>query len=134
LFTRSCVSRAPGAAKPSAARAAFLKSREKAQQQWELERRLRESEASFRGGNVRWANHVRILFPLEGQCMPEPWQEQQKTQLVVRSPLSADGFVSIYFSSPDGRLMSEEEWWNLRQFIELANKVCVKQQTKAQSA
>ncbi len=30
--------------------------------------------------------------------------------------------------------MSEEEWWNLRQLIELTNKVCVKQQTHAQSA
>ena len=31
-------------------------------------------------------------------------------------------------------LMSEEEWWNLRQLIELTNKVCVKQQAHAQSA
>lgn len=66
--------------------------------------------------------------------MSDTMQEQQKTQLVVRSPLSADGFVSIYFSSPDGRQMSEEEWWNLRQLIELTNKVCVKQQAHAQSA
>lgn len=66
--------------------------------------------------------------------MSEPLPEQQKTQLVVRSPLSADGFVSIYFSSPEGRLMSEDEWWNLRQLIELTNKVCVKQQGHAQSA
>jgi hypothetical protein len=60
--------------------------------------------------------------------------QEQKTQLIVRSPLSADGYVSIYFSSPDGRQMSEEEWWNLRQLIELTNKVCVKQQAHAQSA
>lgn len=66
--------------------------------------------------------------------MPEPLPEHQKTQLVVRSPLSTDGFVSIYFSSPDGRLMSEEEWWNLRQLIELTNRVCIKQQAQAQSA
>ena len=66
--------------------------------------------------------------------MPEPLPEQQKTQLVVRSPLSMDGFISIYFSSPEGRLMNEEEWWNLRQLIELTNKVCVKQQAHAQSA
>jgi hypothetical protein len=32
---------------PSAPCAAFLKSSEKAQQQWELERRFRELEASF---------------------------------------------------------------------------------------
>ena len=66
--------------------------------------------------------------------MPQPLPEHQKTQLKVRSHLSTEGFVSIYFSSPDGRLMSEEEWWNLRQLIELTNKVCVKQQSRAQSA
>jgi hypothetical protein len=66
--------------------------------------------------------------------MPEQLPELQKTQLIVRSPLSTDGFVSIYFSSPDGRLMSEEEWWNLKQLIELANRVCVKQQARAVSA
>jgi hypothetical protein len=60
--------------------------------------------------------------------------QEQKTQLIVRSPLSADGYVSIYFSSPDGRQMSEEEWWNLKQLIELTNRVCVKQQAHAQSA
>ena len=66
--------------------------------------------------------------------MAEALPEHQKTQLVIRSPLSTDGFVSIYFSSPEGRLMSEEEWWNLRQLIELTNKVCVKQQARVQSA
>jgi hypothetical protein len=30
--------------------------------------------------------------------------------------------------------MNDEEWWNLRQLIELTNKVCVKQQSRAQSA
>ena len=66
--------------------------------------------------------------------MPEPLPEHQKTQLIVRSPLSTDGFVSIYFSGPEGRLMNEEEWWNLRQLIELTNKVCIKQKALAQSA
>jgi hypothetical protein len=66
--------------------------------------------------------------------MPESLPEHQKTQLIVRSPISTDGFVSIYFSSPEGRLMSEEEWWNLRQLIELTNKVCIKPQSHAQSA
>ena len=66
--------------------------------------------------------------------MPEAMPESQKTQLIVRSPLSTEGFISIYFSSPEGRLMSEEEWWNLRQLIELTNKVCIKQQANAQSA
>ena len=43
----ACAPDAPGAAKPSAACGAFLKSSEKAQQQWELERRFREFEAGF---------------------------------------------------------------------------------------
>jgi adenosine deaminase len=49
-FTRTvaaCAPDGPGAAKPSPACAAFLKSSEKAQQQWELERRFREFEAGF---------------------------------------------------------------------------------------
>ena len=50
VFTRTaaaCAPDAPGAANPSAACAAFLKSSERAQQQWELERRFREFEAGF---------------------------------------------------------------------------------------
>jgi adenosine deaminase len=49
-FTRSaavCAREAAGAAKPSGACAAFLTSSEKAQQQWELERRFRDFEAAF---------------------------------------------------------------------------------------
>jgi len=50
VFARTvaaCASDSPGAVKPSAACGAFLKSSEKAQQQWELERRFREFEAGF---------------------------------------------------------------------------------------
>jgi adenosine deaminase len=43
----ACAPDAPGAAKPSAACATFLNSSEKAQQQWELERRFREFEAGL---------------------------------------------------------------------------------------
>lgn len=43
----ACAADPPGAAKPSPACAAFLHSSEKAQQQWELERRFREFEAGF---------------------------------------------------------------------------------------
>jgi adenosine deaminase len=43
----ACAADSPGAAKPSAACADFLKSSEKAQEQWELERRFREFEAGF---------------------------------------------------------------------------------------
>jgi len=60
--------------------------------------------------------------------MLEPLPEHQKTQLIVRSPLSTNGFVSVYFSSPEGRLMNEEEWWNLRKLIELTDKVCIRHQ------
>jgi adenosine deaminase len=43
----ACAQDVPGANKPSAACTAFLKASEKAQQQWNLERRFREFEASF---------------------------------------------------------------------------------------
>jgi hypothetical protein len=66
--------------------------------------------------------------------MSEQLPEQQKPLLVIRSPLSEDGFVSVYFSTREGRLMNEEEWSNLRQLIELTNKVCVKQQARGQTA
>ena len=49
-FTRTaaaCAADTAGAAKPSAGCADFLKSSEKARQQWELERRFREFEAGF---------------------------------------------------------------------------------------
>jgi hypothetical protein len=66
--------------------------------------------------------------------MTEPLPEQQKTQLVIRSPLSEDGFISIYFSSRDGRLMDDAEWTHLTELIELTNRVCVKQRARGQTA
>jgi hypothetical protein len=69
-----------------------------------------------------------------GKTMTEPLPENQKTLLVIRAPLSGDGFVSIYFSSQDGRTMNLSEWSNLKQLIELISKVCVKQEAKAQAA
>jgi hypothetical protein len=42
--------------------------------------------------------------------------------------------VSIYFSTPDGRLMTWAEWWHLKQLIELTSKMCVKQEEKARAA
>ena len=59
---------------------------------------------------------------------------EQKSMLVVRAPLSEDGWASIYFSSNDGRQMSEREWWHLKQLIELASKAFVKPEPKSQSA
>jgi adenosine deaminase len=50
VFTRpaaACGQDAIGTGKPSASCATFLKSSEKAQQQWELERRFREFESSY---------------------------------------------------------------------------------------
>jgi adenosine deaminase len=50
VFTRAvaaCAGNSPGAEKPSSSCADFLQSSEKAKQQWELERRFREFEASF---------------------------------------------------------------------------------------
>ena len=60
---------------------------------------------------------------------PEP-----KSSLLIRVPVSADGYVSIYFTSKDGRLMGEREWWHLKQVVELASAVCVKPEERAQAA
>jgi hypothetical protein len=59
---------------------------------------------------------------------------EQKNSLIIRVPLSSDGYVSIYFSSNDGRQMSEREWWHLKQVIELASKAFVKPEERAQAA
>jgi hypothetical protein len=48
----------------------------------------------------------------------------QKSLLVIRTPLSEAGFISIYFSSLDGRAMSLSEWSHLKQFIELISEMC----------
>jgi len=61
--------------------------------------------------------------------LPEP-----KNSLVIRVPVSVDGYVSIYFASKDGRLMNESEWWHLKQVVELASVVCKKAEEKAQAA
>jgi len=66
--------------------------------------------------------------------MPDTQSLDQKSVLIIRAPLSEDGFASIYFSSADGRLMNEREWWNLKQIIEVASKVFVKADVKVQSA
>jgi hypothetical protein len=61
---------------------------------------------------------------------------EQKSVLVIRAPLSEDGWASIYFSSNDGRQMSEREWWHLKQVVELASRAFAgaEQQAKAQAA
>jgi hypothetical protein len=59
---------------------------------------------------------------------------EQKSSLVIRVPLSADGYASIYFSSNDGRVMTEREWWHLRQVVELASKAFVKPEDRAMAA
>jgi hypothetical protein len=56
--------------------------------------------------------------------MTEPLSENQKSLLVIRAPLSGDGFVSIYFSSQDERMMSPSEWSHLKKLIELTSKMC----------
>lgn len=63
-------------------------------------------------------------------------QAEQKNVLIIRAPLSEDGYASIYFSSAEGRPMNEREWWNLKQVVELASQFFVKQdeREKMQSA
>jgi hypothetical protein len=59
---------------------------------------------------------------------------EQKSHLVIRVPVSANGFVSIYFSNTEGAQMTDREWWHLRQVVEMASKVFVKSEEKAQAA
>ncbi len=59
---------------------------------------------------------------------------EQKSSLVIRAPLSVDSYASIYFSSNDGRVMTEREWWHLRQVVELASKAFVKAEERAMAA
>jgi hypothetical protein len=66
--------------------------------------------------------------------MAENPSQDQKSVLVIRAPLSEDGYASIYFWSNDGRLMTEREWWNLKQLVEMASKACAKTEVKAQAA
>jgi hypothetical protein len=65
--------------------------------------------------------------------MAENNSAEQKNVLVVRAPVSEDGYASIYFSSTDGRQMTEREWWNLKQIVELASQIFTKPDTKTQS-
>jgi hypothetical protein len=60
---------------------------------------------------------------------PEP-----KTSLVIRVPVSVDGYVSVYFTSKDARLMRESEWWHLKQVVELASAVSEKSEERARAA
>jgi hypothetical protein len=65
--------------------------------------------------------------------MAENNSAEQKNVLVVRAPVSEDGYASIYFSSTDGRQMTEREWWNLKQIVELASQMFAKPDAKTQS-
>lgn len=76
----------------------------------------------------------RIVLRQGRMTVAENQMPEQKSMLVVRAPLSEDGWASIYFSSNDGRQMSEREWWHLKQLIELASKAFVKPEPKSQSA
>jgi hypothetical protein len=61
-------------------------------------------------------------------------QSEQKSNLVIRVPVSGNGYCSIYYSSSDGQQMSDREWWHLKQVVEMASKVFVKPEEKAQAA
>ncbi|HXN73722.1 MAG TPA: hypothetical protein VN861_14345 [Candidatus Acidoferrales bacterium] len=66
--------------------------------------------------------------------MTENQAVEQKSRLVIRVPVSENGYVSIYFSNEEGTQMSEREWWHLRQVVEMASKVFVRPEEKAQAA
>lgn len=77
-----------------------------------------------------------ISSGISGEVRMSDNQAEQKNVLIIRAPLSEDGYASIYFSSSDGRPMNEREWWNLKQVVELASQFFVKQEERerAQSA
>lgn len=66
--------------------------------------------------------------------MTENQSLEQKSNLVIRVPVSANGYVSIYYVSADGKQMNDREWWHLKQVVELASKVFVKPEERAQAA
>lgn len=66
--------------------------------------------------------------------MTENMLTEQKSHLVIRVPVSPDAYVSIYFSNSDGTQMTERDWWHLRQVVEMASKVFVRPEEKAQAA
>ena len=66
--------------------------------------------------------------------MTENQLSDLQSTLVIRVPLSADGYVSIYFSNNDRKLMTEREWWHLKQVVELASKLCVKPEEAERAA
>jgi hypothetical protein len=49
-------------------------------------------------------------------------------------PVSANAYVSIYYVSSDAKQMNDREWWHLKQVVELASKVFVKPEERAQAA
>lgn len=66
--------------------------------------------------------------------MTENQLTEQKSHLLIRVPVSANGYVSIYFSNSDGTQMTEREWWHLRQVVEMASKAFAKPEEKVQAA
>ncbi|MGA8142952.1 MAG: hypothetical protein WB987_03565 [Candidatus Acidiferrales bacterium] len=59
---------------------------------------------------------------------------EQKSTLVIRVPLSEEGYASIYFSNNEGRPMNAREWWHLKQVVELASRAFLPPEEKAQAA
>jgi hypothetical protein len=65
--------------------------------------------------------------------MADNQNSDQKSTLVIRVPLSEEGYVSIYFSNNEGRPMNAREWWHLKQVVELASRAFMKPEDKAQA-
>jgi hypothetical protein len=85
-------------------------------------------------GSWALADSTTDVFDLGRNSVSDNQMAEQKSSLVIRVPLSADGYASIYFSSNDGRVMTEREWWHLRQVVELASKAFVKPEDRAMAA
>jgi hypothetical protein len=85
--------------------------------------------------NERRRTYIYLLdLDLGRIAVADNQSSEQKSSLVIRVPLSANSFASIYYSSSDGTQMSEREWWHLKQVVELASKMFAKQEERAQAA
>src|SRR5271167_3273173 len=94
---------------------------------------FRRTRENGRAGGGLVASGITDRYDLGRNSVAETNNQmpEQKSNLVIRVPLSADSYASIYFSSNDGRAMSEREWWHLRQVVELASKAFTKPEERA---
>ena len=75
-----------------------------------------------------------VLYLRGRRAVSDSQGSEQRSTLVIRVPLSDEGYASIYFSNSEGRPMTAREWWHLKQVVELASRAFLKPEEKAQAA